>query len=165
MFGGNAFVKTIANMAYMTRPGDEPHLVEYAPGYNAVTPSGRPLDATCIRQPDYTRLALHHYMTKSWEVRQSWCCLIHPCAGASMRWCMHALVIKIALKMSCLHLHSHPGLCPEDGSPWRNGHETRHSALGMGAGKQHTGMHCCSGHCATVARGRQPNEATSAGQG
>lgn len=66
-------MKTIANMAFTTRM--DYHFSLYAPAYYAVSPSGAQVDVLTAAarhatvSPDYSRLALNHYVTKSAQAR------------------------------------------------------------------------------------------------
>lgn len=59
-------VKTIANMAFTTRV-DHSHYPLYAPGYHAVTANGTRVDGAFTAHVDYSRVALNHYYTKSYQ--------------------------------------------------------------------------------------------------
>lgn len=65
----NLHVKTIGNMAHMTRM-IMPHHGLHAPGRHAVGPAGALVDgarSNASAPPDWGRLVLHHYVTKSWQ--------------------------------------------------------------------------------------------------
>ena len=66
----NLHVKTIANMAHFGRI-ETPHNALYAPGYSAVTTTGKRVESPWAAKPVYSRLSLHHYVTKSREDYES----------------------------------------------------------------------------------------------
>ncbi|PSC70518.1 hypothetical protein C2E20_5985 [Micractinium conductrix] len=66
-YGAHTQIKSIVNMAHAVRLAGVHH-ASYAPGYFAVTASGQPvLNETHTSAPDYSRLALLHYVVKSRE--------------------------------------------------------------------------------------------------
>lgn len=79
----NKHIKTIANMAFTTRL-NHTHFPVYALGYHAVAPNGTRVDGPFNPHIDYSRLALNHYYTKSFEVGCT--STLHTSSPLSLSW-------------------------------------------------------------------------------